>query len=36
VETLHIVTDVASPFTVTTGLFGHGSGGIASVDCNTP
>ena len=36
VETLHIVTDVASPFTVTTGLVGGGSGGIASVDCNTP
>lgn len=36
VETLHVVTDVASPFTVTTGLLGHGSGGITSVDCNTP
>lgn len=35
-ETLHIVTDVASPFTVTTGLVGQGSGGIVSVECNTP
>lgn len=35
VETLHIVTDVTSPFTVTTGSLGHGSGGIVSVDCDT-